>query len=222
MGMGGRLWECSAGFRDAPNVPNLGSLAWGHWNCLFSLPPRRTSWKFLVWKEFFLLGKQSLGSAWSLLEFQGGIMDLLLDMGFFFWGGSLAVLFGCSVGMFGSPVDDPAPGSFFFWKMGTATDGMRVRAGKPGNVKENREKSTIKHPNVGSGARNEGWKIYPGTIKAGPLPSWNSSSSALRERLSLAEARSSLGSGLASLPREKNSRISGMRALPEIPSLEHG
>lgn len=111
---------------------------------------------------------------------------------------------------------------FFFWKMGTATDGMRVRAGKPGNVKENREKSTIKHPNVGSGARNEGWEIYPGTIKAGPLPSWNSSSSALRERLSLAEARSSLGSGLASLPREKNSRISGMRALPEIPSLEHG
>lgn len=37
----------------------------------------------LVWKEFFLLGKQSLGSAWSLLEFQEGILDLLLDMGFF-------------------------------------------------------------------------------------------------------------------------------------------
>lgn len=67
----GRLWECSKGFRNAPNVPNLETLEMSFVSTL-----RRNKWQ-IPGLGVFLPGKQSLGSALSLPSFQEEMPALL-------------------------------------------------------------------------------------------------------------------------------------------------
>lgn len=92
----------SEGFRDAPNVPNLG-----HWlgdaGNVFTDHPHEAQGAN-SWFGNFSSWKTKLGSAWSFPCFQGGIPSLLLDFGGF-WG-SLIVRTWFFGGMFYSSAEN--------------------------------------------------------------------------------------------------------------------